>query len=62
MSGYRSPLNLSRSVDYDAVKANAFKDQGILIIQVDDTRLPWQERELLSQIGARLYGERRPKE
>lgn len=62
MSGYRSPLNLSRSVDYDAVKTNAFRDQGILIIQVDDTRLPWQERELLSQIGARLYGERRPKE
>lgn len=58
----RSPLNLSRSVDYAAMKANAFKDQGILIINLDQEKLPWQERELLEQIGTRLYGERRPKE
>jgi len=62
MSRYRSPLNQCNSVDYDAVKANAFKDQGVLVVNVDDPRLPWQDRILLEQIGTRLYGERRPKE
>lgn len=58
----RSPLNISKSIDYAAVKANAFRDQGILIINIDQDKLPWQEKELLEQIGARLYGKRRPKE
>lgn len=58
----RSPLNISKSVDYAAIKVNAFRDHGILIVNVDQEQLPWQEKELLEQIGARLYGERRSKE
>lgn len=58
----RSPLNISKAVDYSAIKVNAFRDHGILIVNVDQDKLPWQERELLEQIGTRLYGERRPKE
>ena len=62
MSRYRSPLNISRSVDFEAIKKNAFLDQGILIVSIDDKKLAWQDKEILRQIGTRLYGERRPKE
>lgn len=62
MSGYRSPLNLSNSVDHEAVKRNAFRDQGMLVVSVNDPRIAWQDRILLEQIGTKLYGERRPKE
>lgn len=57
--GYRSPLHGSRTVDYDAMKKNAFHDQDILIVSVTDTNLPWQDRELLISIGERLYGKKR---
>ena len=58
----RSPLNQSKSIDYAAIKSNAFRDQGILVVNLDEDKLPWQEKELLEQIGTRLYGERRLKE
>ena len=31
---------------------------GILEISVDDLRLTWPERELVRQLGNRLYGQR----
>ncbi|TCU34150.1 hypothetical protein [Rhizobium azibense] len=57
-SGYRSPLRGPNSVDYDAIKKNAFHDQSVLIVNINDTKLPWQDRELLKVIGERLYGKK----
>jgi hypothetical protein len=54
--GYSSPIRGPSSVDYDAIKKNAFHDQDILIVNINDTKLPWQDRELLKSIGERLYG------
>lgn len=54
--GYSSPNRGPNAVDYDAIKKNAFRDQDILIVNINDTKLPWQERDLLKMIGERLYG------
>jgi hypothetical protein len=49
------------SVDYDRVKRNGFHDSGILVIDVNDPNLTWDQRELLNQIGEKFYGKRKQK-
>lgn len=58
-SPYRNPLNLSNSVDYEATKRNGWLDQGILVVSVDDDRIGWVERQLIENVGNKLYGPRR---
>lgn len=58
-SEYRNPLNLSNSVDYDAMVRNGWLDQGAFYIQIDDDRLNWVERQMISNVAERLYGKRR---
>ncbi|RWD00182.1 MAG: hypothetical protein EOS58_30855 [Mesorhizobium sp.] len=56
MSSLRSPLNFASTVDYEAIKKNAFHDQGILVVKMDDPKLSWADREILRAVGERLYG------
>jgi len=42
----------------DEVKRQGWKEQGVLAVAVDDHRLTWPERELLRQLGEKLYGKR----
>jgi len=42
----------------DEVKRQGWKEQGVLVVAVDDHRLTWPERELLRQLGEKLYGKR----
>lgn len=42
--------------DLDAIKQRGWRDQHILVVSPDDERLDWMERELVRQIGERLYG------
>lgn len=42
----------------DQVKREGWREQGLLAVAIDDARLTWPERELLTQIGTRLYGDR----
>jgi hypothetical protein len=44
----------------DQVKKDGWKEQGALAVSVDDNRLTWPERELVRQLGERLYGKREP--
>ncbi|WP_435404819.1 hypothetical protein [Mesobacterium hydrothermale] len=44
----------------DQVKRDGWKEQGVLAVSVDDNRLTWPERELVRQLGERLYGKREP--
>jgi hypothetical protein len=44
--------------DPDRVKRDGWKEQGLLAVAVDDDRLTWPERELVQQLGERLYGPR----
>lgn len=59
-SRYRCPLaKLQPEVtDLEAVKRRGWRDQHILVVSPDDDRLDWTERELVRQIGERLYGTR----
>ena len=42
----------------DEVKRDGWKEQGLLAVAIDDERLSWPERELVRQLGERLYGKR----
>jgi hypothetical protein len=42
----------------DQVKKDGWREQGVLAVGVDDERLSWSERELVRQLGERLYGKR----
>lgn len=42
----------------DRVKRSGWHDQHILVVDADDERLSWPERELVRQLGEKLYGKR----
>ena len=43
----------------DDVKRDGWLDLGLLAGSIDDPRLNWPERELVKQLGEKLYGKRR---
>jgi len=56
----RSPLARlqPKPIDVDAEKRSGWRRHGILVIAAEDPRLTWPERELVKQLGMRLYGRR----
>ncbi len=40
------------------MKRDGWHDEGLLAVSVDDHRLTWPERELVRQLGEKLYGPR----
>ena len=42
--------------DLDAIKEQGWRGQHILVVNAQDERLDYLERELLQRIGERLYG------
>ena len=44
----------------DRVKQEGWREVGVLAVSIDDDRLTWPERELVRQLGERLYGKRNP--
>ena len=40
----------------EEVKRDGWHEQGLLAVSVDDDRLTWPERELVRQLGEKLYG------
>ncbi|MFP5481507.1 MAG: hypothetical protein ACLGIE_17740 [Alphaproteobacteria bacterium] len=44
--------------DPGQVKRDGWHDEGVLAVSVDDHRLTWPERELVRQLGEKLYGPR----
>jgi hypothetical protein len=42
----------------EQVKQDGWREQGVLAVAVDDERLSWPERELVRQLGEKLYGRR----
>lgn len=57
-SSARSSFRAPPAFDAEFVKRRGFHDQGVLVVALDDHRLDWAQREMLKQIGARLYGKR----
>lgn len=48
--------------DPEQMKRDGWQDQGVLVVAEDDQRLSWPERELVRQLGQKLYGIRPAKE
>lgn len=46
----------------EQVKRDGWREQGVLVIAEDDPRLTWPERELVKQLGSKLYGKRSGKD
>lgn len=44
--------------DPEQVKREGWQEQGVLAVAVSDERLTWPERELVRQLGEKLYGKR----
>ena len=42
----------------ESVKRDGWLEQGLLAVALDDQRLSWVERELVKQLGEKLYGRR----
>jgi hypothetical protein len=42
----------------DEIKRDGWREEGLLAVSVDDHRLTWPERELVEQLGSKLYGKR----
>jgi hypothetical protein len=44
--------------DPEQVKREGWRAQGLLAVSLEDDRLTWPERELVRQLGEKLYGDR----
>lgn len=42
----------------DEIKREGWREQRLLAVSLDDARLTWPERELIRQLGEKLYGDR----
>lgn len=42
----------------ERVKRDGWRELGVLAVSIDDHRLTWPERELVEQLGTKLYGPR----
>jgi hypothetical protein len=45
-----------RPIDPDMEKRLGWREHGILVIAEEDARLTWPERELIRQLGEKVYG------
>ena len=42
-------------IDAEKIKREGWNNDGILVVKVDDERLNWAEKELIRQIGDKIY-------
>ena len=42
----------------EQVRREGWREQGLLAVSLEDERLSWPERELVEQLGTKLYGPR----
>jgi hypothetical protein len=43
--------------DSETVKRDGWREMGMLAVSASDPRLSWPERELVRQLGEKLYGQ-----
>ena len=42
-------------IDKEKLKREGWNNDGILVVKIDDERLNWAEKELIKQIGDKIY-------
>ncbi len=45
----------AKKIDAEKIKREGWNNDGILVVKVDDERLSWPEKELIKQIGDKIY-------
>ena len=43
----------------EQIKKDGWLERGLMAVSIDDQRLTWPERELVRQLGEKLYGKRK---
>ena len=46
----------------EQVNREGWREQGVLVIAENDHRLTWPEREMIRQLGEKLYGDNRKRQ
>lgn len=59
--GYQCPLGKFQQtpMNTEKVKADGWRNDGILVVQIDDARLNWVDRQFVLNLGEKLYGRRK---
>lgn len=47
---------IAEPMDIEYIKAQSWRDHGILVVSADDPRLGWVEQKIIIEIGRKLYG------
>jgi len=57
---YRCPLGAiqPKQMDTEAVKNDAWHNDGFLVVHINDPKLNWMEQQIIRQIGDRLFGKK----
>ena len=50
---------IPNQMDVEEVKREGWNDHGILVVSVDDPRIGWIERQVLTQVAEKLFGRRK---
>ncbi len=50
--------SLASEEDLERLRRAAWRREGVLNVHEEDGRLSWSERELVRQLGTKLYGKR----
>ena len=45
----------------EEIKREGWREQGFLVVDEQDARLSWPDREMVRQLGEKLYGARKKK-
>jgi hypothetical protein len=45
--------------DVDTLKTDGWRQHGILVVDIQDQRIGWIEKQVITQLGEKLYGKRR---
>ncbi|HEY4133683.1 MAG TPA: hypothetical protein VGO34_00580 [Alphaproteobacteria bacterium] len=53
------PRAAASAAEMESLRRRAWRQDGVLSLRDGDDRLSWPERELVRQLGERLYGSRR---
>ena len=48
-----------KRIDLEAEERTGWREHGIVVVAEQDPRLSWPEQELVRQLAAKLYGQRR---
>ena len=48
-------------IDLEKVKKEGWNKEGILVVKIDDERLSWPEKEIIKQIGNKIYNSKNKK-